>query len=481
MSGINFNDTDKQPLTTLDNAAVIAKTLTGFASAPGTVGSGDSILSAINKLDGNIAVSTAPIVTTAALAANYTVTTAYNNVPGGGMAQVSTVQLVVTTIANERVQLTWNGNVLLGAVGELCVGYQVDSDTAVVCTYVGARGAGNASCDFSETTAALSAGSHTIKLVACYGTTANPVITGTANYIDSNFTATQYRALGSTGGTMVTASNLAANFTITSTNPTYQQVSAVQCTFTAIANEQVQLSFCGGVIQSTAGAGAFGSMGYSIDGATTVPVATIFTNGQWFQTPVEFCVMTAPLTAGSHTIRLMVFGSAVATLIVYGGTTASYPESTFRVTQYRATATTGAVVSDWTSFTPTGAWTTNVTYTGFYKRVGDSLDVRIKILCSGAPDAGNLTVNLPAGFTIDTAKMVDTTAFDALVGDCSILDTGIIRYGQGHVGYYNSTSVVVLYPVLSTTLVTQNPITKTAPFTFGNTDKVFINFKVPIV
>jgi hypothetical protein len=39
---------------TLSNDAVIAKTLTGFVSAPGTITATDSILSAIQKLDGNI-------------------------------------------------------------------------------------------------------------------------------------------------------------------------------------------------------------------------------------------------------------------------------------------------------------------------------------------------------------------------------------------------------------------------------------------
>src|SRR5690606_16465540 len=40
---------------TLDNAAVIAKVLTGYTSGAGTVSSSDSILQAIQKLNGNAA------------------------------------------------------------------------------------------------------------------------------------------------------------------------------------------------------------------------------------------------------------------------------------------------------------------------------------------------------------------------------------------------------------------------------------------
>lgn len=58
--------------TTLSNTAVISKTLTSFSSAVGTVGTGDTIVSAISKLDGNI---------TAAVN-NYNTTTTLNQLKG---------------------------------------------------------------------------------------------------------------------------------------------------------------------------------------------------------------------------------------------------------------------------------------------------------------------------------------------------------------------------------------------------------------
>jgi hypothetical protein len=64
----------------------------------------------------------------------------------------------------------------------------------------------------------------------------------------------------------------------------------------------------------------------------------------------------------------------------------------------------GAPIGDWTSFTPTGNMTTNVTYTGFWRRVGDSMHIRARLAFSGATDATILSVNLPSGYTVDSAK-----------------------------------------------------------------------------
>ena len=44
---------DNTGVVTLDNAAVIAKVLTGFTSSPGVITAADSLLEAIQKLDGN--------------------------------------------------------------------------------------------------------------------------------------------------------------------------------------------------------------------------------------------------------------------------------------------------------------------------------------------------------------------------------------------------------------------------------------------
>ena len=68
----------------------------------------------------------------------------------------------------------------------------------------------------------------------------------------------------------------------------------------------------------------------------------------------------------------------------------------------------GPPVSDWTSYTPTGNWTTNTTYTGKWRRVGDEMEVWVKLSMAGAPNAASLTFTIPNGYTIDTAKLGTT-------------------------------------------------------------------------
>lgn len=66
------------------------------------------------------------------------------------------------------------------------------------------------------------------------------------------------------------------------------------------------------------------------------------------------------------------------------------------------------VISEWTSFTPT--WT-NVTMsgaTGFYRREGDSMRIRVDGNPSGAGSAAIVTVTIPLSLNIDSAKMVST-------------------------------------------------------------------------
>jgi len=140
----------------------------------------------------------------------------------------------------------------------------------------------------------------------------------------------------------------------------------------------------------------------------------------------------------------------------------------------------GATVTDWTAFTPTGSWSTNTTYTGFYRRVGDSAQVQFKIALAGAPTSATLTVNLPSGLVIDTAKMADTTASREIPGSAgSISDTGSTVY-PGTVGYSSTTAVAPQYISVSGALTNIGAVTQAAPFTFGNTDTLEFSYTVPI-
>lgn len=152
MSGSNFNDTDNKA---------------GSSGTAGTI-----------KLDGS----------TATLASDFTVTQTYSETPGGNMAQVSSVQVSVTTKDNEKVLISFSGAIGLAATSDIAYGYQIDSDTPVICGYSNQQG--TLSLSFTALSAALSAGSHTIKLMACKGTGTTIVKgVGTGNYCNNYFSA----------------------------------------------------------------------------------------------------------------------------------------------------------------------------------------------------------------------------------------------------------------------------------------------------
>ncbi|MEZ0208594.1 MAG: hypothetical protein ACAH17_00250, partial [Candidatus Paceibacterota bacterium] len=142
--------------------------------------------------------------------------------------------------------------------------------------------------------------------------------------------------------------------------------------------------------------------------------------------------------------------------------------------------TTGAFISDWQSFTPTGAWSTNTTYTGKWRRVGEMMEVIARVATSGAPTSANLTVNLPTGYTIDTTKINSTASGRDIFGSAAIDDTGTAIYA-GFIGYSSTTAVRVFVGDAGSTYLGESSVTQAAPMTFGSGDAVDLKFSVPIV
>lgn len=135
----------------------------------------------------------------------------------------------------------------------------------------------------------------------------------------------------------------------------------------------------------------------------------------------------------------------------------------------------------WTSFTPTGTMSTNTTYTGFWRRSGDSIEMEVKIAFAGAPNAVNLTVNIvnSAGWTIDTAKLSTSTSNDNL-GMCSILDSGTANF-NGVVAYSTNVILFPLVGVASGTYLSRTVISATTPMTIASGDLVhFKTLPIPI-
>ncbi len=149
-----------------------------------------------------------------------------------------------------------------------------------------------------------------------------------------------------------------------------------------------------------------------------------------------------------------------------------------------ATSTTWQVISRripslWTAFTPTGSWSANTTYTGFWKRVGDAVAIQVQVATTGAPTSAPLTVNNPTGITTDTAKLVATTSGFTL-GSSTAFDSGTTRYPG--VVVYSSSSAVALYYIqgAASAPCTQNTIQQNDPFAFGSGDVVNMAYEIPV-
>lgn len=137
-------------------------------------------------------------------------------------------------------------------------------------------------------------------------------------------------------------------------------------------------------------------------------------------------------------------------------------------------------VTDWKPFTPTGSWTTNTTYTGQQRRVGDTLEVNVLVSLSGAPNSATLEVNLPDGLSIDVTKLSLGSTIEIL-GDVISRDNSVGNI-LGKVVYVGTpTSIRPTYFVDLTNLEQVSSINQAVPFTFAVNDEVWFTYKVPIV
>lgn len=138
----------------------------------------------------------------------------------------------------------------------------------------------------------------------------------------------------------------------------------------------------------------------------------------------------------------------------------------------------GPLITNWEAFTPTGAWSTNTTYTGMKRRVGDTLEVITKIVLSGAPTSAALTFTIPDSLTIDTTKLVAGTGVFP-VGQLGILDSGTTNYA-GIVSYGSTTTVIAKYFNDTSTEESPQSVTQAAPITFASGDEIWCRYSVPI-
>lgn len=199
---------------------------------------------------------------------------------------------------------------------------------------------------------------------------------------------------------------------------------------------------------------------------------------------VPFYIKLRASTAGMNTLILGRTGSDTFTLS--DGTTAatsiqlqtsgefykivSDGTSVWQVTNHTAT-------TSWAAYTPTGSWSTNTTYTGFWRREADSFHGKVKVSTAGAPTSAALTTTLPFSLTYDASKFFDTSASKS--GTVTVEDGGAAKI----IGVWapEGTNIIGAYVGRGdATYVETSAVTQAVPITFGATDNVYIDFIVPI-
>jgi hypothetical protein len=137
-----------------------------------------------------------------------------------------------------------------------------------------------------------------------------------------------------------------------------------------------------------------------------------------------------------------------------------------------------------TTWSPTGSWTANATYTGTYQRFANRLRGSVKVAANNASaptPAVALTVTLPTGLTIDTSALVNATASWGFLGDSLIYDDGDAQGFQGRVVYNSTTTVkATFFTLADTSRQDLSSVTPSAPMTFTTPDYVTLDFEVPI-
>jgi hypothetical protein len=169
-------------------------------------------------------------------------------------------------------------------------------------------------------------------------------------------------------------------------------------------------------------------------------------------------------------------------LILHIGTTTN-ADLGMRFDNFSITPTSityGTPVTDWQAFTPVSNSTTNVTLTGWWRRVGDTAEYTVHFNYSGANSDGHVFINLPTGQVIDTAKLPATIRDEAL-GIVSIYDSGTAQF-VGHVAYKDTTSVYLQVGRADSTYLQQHDFTPSsgAPQVMANLDRVTARFALPI-
>lgn len=139
-------------------------------------------------------------------------------------------------------------------------------------------------------------------------------------------------------------------------------------------------------------------------------------------------------------------------------------------------------INEWQSFTPTSStWTQNgVTFTGMYRRVGDSMDVIAVAKHNGGTNpSGDFSLDIPLSLTVDTTKLPSSTSHENAIGTASAnVDSGN-TIGQV---VYNSTSSRIDVVGDTATALNNSLWSDSHPGTFSTSGELLrLEFTIPIL
>lgn len=126
------------------------------------------------------------------------------------------------------------------------------------------------------------------------------------------------------------------------------------------------------------------------------------------------------------------------------------------------------------NYTPTGTWTTNVRYFGRYviRRTwtGFLLNAKIRMVCTGAPGSGNLSINwAPPGWEYDSSAMPRPIGYGA-IDDFNVAERAAIMLNQTSAASAHAQVLQMNTPNASTLYF----VTPTSPLTLGQNDNLML-------
>jgi hypothetical protein len=175
--------------------------------------------------------------------------------------------------------------------------------------------------------------------------------------------------------------------------------------------------------------------------------------------------------------------SVATTLVLEALTTPSPAIKVSKVYTGLYVQSRGPIVTDSQAFTPTGSMTTNTTYTGTFARTGEKASIRYKLAFAGAPNSVSLTVNMPAGLSIDTnsSRLPNGTLSQLCRGHFRDATDGLL---YDLIARYTSSTALEVY-VLGTASTYggfANNLTQAIPVTIASGDLLDLECpEVPIV